>query len=198
MYDPVKKQLFIHIGKVGGTSIQNYYLHHLVPETRKLEWSKVVSVEYYKKFLLKGFGTHNPHLSLCHHQSYCNIDDYFKFTILRKPSDLVYSLFYEQRRRIKAKNYEEYILTREFKQTIQPFSILGDCKGNLPYDKIFVYERLDEVFDHIDTVFSNKLPRIHLKHRPKLNTDNTSGLQNIVNSEFRDLYKLWHKHYNNG
>jgi len=205
MIDKKNKVIFIHNPKTGGISIQNYYLYHLVPETRNIEdWADTINKGYFKKYLLKDIPHQkdwDPHTKIDNHLWELNKEEkkeYKIFTILRNPETQVHSFYYEHLDAHPMDSYKEYIESGYFKKHHNAEKFLKDSAGRYPYTDIFVFERLYEVFDYIDNIFGETLKRPHLKLKPwKTQEDNTDDLKKIVREYYIDYYNLWLKHYNN-
>tara|TARA_R110000737_G_scaffold349589_2_gene386163 strand:+ start:195 stop:824 length:630 start_codon:yes stop_codon:yes gene_type:complete len=206
MYDPKRKLLFVHVAKSGGSSVVYYYTRGVFPELKTEESEHVIYQNYVKQnFLVDPFAPIKPngkplhelgpHAWITQYEKFLNLDEYFKFSIIREPANYCFSNFYEFPEAFKSKNYTEYILSGEFKEkTDSQHAHFIDSKGKIRIDKFFKFEKFNEVFDFISEFLGDTdIPKGNSNNKPygKLLNENTQEIKDIVNNHFKQDYEFW-------
>jgi hypothetical protein len=207
MYDTERKLLFVHIAKTGGSSVVYYYTRGVFPELKD-----EISEDYiYQNFVKQNFlydprapKVENgeplyelgPHCHLYEYEEFLNIDEYYKFSIMREPANYCFSNFHEWPQAFKNKNYTDFILSEEFKEKTDPQLIhFNDKSGTYKMDKLFKFERFNEVFEFISTRLNDwNIPYCKSNYRPytkKALSENPQDIKDIVNKHFQDDYEHW-------
>ena len=139
-----KKLLFVHITKTGGQTIMSYLLDNLGENPTSYKNPKYELIPN-KKFKLDG-PEHYHHKFL---HEYVDVDDYFKFTVVRDPYERFRSAFYFKGlyTQYTYKEFTKIIPTITDRRTDMYRMFCPQIEylqGHI--DKIFHTERLDEVF----------------------------------------------------
>ena len=112
---------------------------------------------------VKGQGGHT-HSFISEYDQFLNIDDYYKFVVLRNPLEQVVSLYNQLRKQTSIPSLEHFILGDE-NLTIKQVSHYIDqykfthINGELRVDKVFVFDRYYEAQDFIEDRFNLKMDR---------------------------------------
>ncbi|MGB1334247.1 MAG: sulfotransferase family 2 domain-containing protein [Porticoccaceae bacterium] len=161
------KYLLIHIPKTGGSSLEHAIVKSYLPEVDDSQ----LDDEAYRQFTvhghfadkIKGQGGHT-HSFISEYDQFLNIDDYYKFVVLRNPFDQVISLYNQLRKQVPIPSLEHFILGDE-NLTIKNVSHYIDqykfthVDDELRVDKVFVFDRYHEAQDFVEEKFHLKLDR---------------------------------------
>lgn len=160
--------VFVHIPKTGGTSVE---------------------------VALQGRGEKE---SIKHRTAlqYCDIwDDYFKFTIVRNPWDLMVS-WWKWRTRHKQLSFPDFIKKQKdlipgnvyFKPGLTCFDFISDGDGNILVDKICRFENLQGDFDDVCEAIGvpqQKLPHTNKTKRTHYSDYYDDEIRELVADKFK-------------
>ena len=182
-------QLFIHIPKTGGTSLEfaissKYFYDKINREEgekgyrefinksgfESLDKKKIEEMSY-KTFTInghfrnleKGKGGH-PHNYIRDYTEFLDISGYKKFVVLRNPYDQVVSLYNQIRKQVKISSLDNFISCTD-KHNINKYRHYIDqyafthIDGSLSVDKVFVFDRYHEAQDYVEEIFDIKIDR---------------------------------------
>lgn len=179
------KLLFVHITKTGGQSITSFLLDNLGENPHSFKNPKYGLIPN-KKFKIAG-PEHYHHKFL---SEYENVDDYFKFTVVRNPYERFCSAFYF-RGLHKEYTYKEYTKiiptitdnrTDEYRMFCPQVEYL---QSSLTIDKIYKTENLNEVYTMLKNKYGfNKQPVV--KNRLEQEKQN---LDQYTRDFIKDYYK---------
>ncbi len=172
-----KKLIFTHIQKCGGTSVINFFNH------RKNHNKIKIDIEYLKKI--------NE-----------NVDDYFKFTIIRNPWDRMVSFYHYHKEKtldkgfptttwnyIKDLNFSEFLKSSKFQIWSSRNNITDYITYNKkPYIDYYInFENLEKDFEIIKKISGNhkKLKKHNKSFHFNYKKYYTKETKEIINSLFK-------------
>ena len=161
------KSLFVHIPKTGGSSLEHGITAHYlkdVPETQmaQIAYERFTVHGYFKKSIWGQDG--HPHSFISEYDTYLNLDDYFKFVILRNPFDQLISLYNQMRQSSHIPSLEHFVLADEglsiarFSHYIDQYKYTH-IDGELRMDKVFVFDRYALAQDFVEAHYKLTLDR---------------------------------------
>jgi len=161
------KCLFIHIPKTGGSSLE----HAIASKYLEGEPEGNIERKAYSKFTVhghfekreKGNGGH-PHSFIKDYAEHLNIENYYKFVVLRNPFEQVVSLYNQIRVSANIPSLEHFILGDKNFTMKQVDHYIDQYKfthidGELMVDKIFVFDRYHEAQNFVEDKFNLKIDR---------------------------------------
>jgi len=161
------KCLFIHIPKTGGSSLE----HAIASKYLEGEPEGNIERQAYSKFTVhghfekreKGNGGH-PHSFIKDYAEHLNIENYYKFVVLRNPFEQVVSLYNQIRVSANIPSLEHFILGDKNFTMKQVDHYIDQYKfthidGELMVDKIFVFDRYHEAQNFVEEKFNLKIDR---------------------------------------
>ncbi len=191
MYDPDKKILFIHIAKTGGSSISHYYAQSKFPDAPKN--ADILHPKFIRKYLM--INQPHPHCGIKEYEKILNLDEYYKFAVIRKPIDYIHSIYYEWPQAYTKKSFKEFITSKEFVEKIPTqVSHLLNSKNEIDINELYKFENLDNVFRFIDIKFKNKHNKsLHIQKTFRDINEINDKLSDIVNEYMHEDYKIYKK-----
>lgn len=191
MYDPDKKILFVHIAKTGGSSISHYYAQSKFPDAPKN--ADILHPKFIRKYLM--VNQPHPHCGIKKYEKILNLDEYYKFAVIRKPIDYIHSIYYEWPQAYTKKSFKDFILSKEFVEKIPTqVSHLLNSKNEIDINKLYKFENLDNVFRFIDIKFQNKNNEsLHIQKTFRDINEITEELSNIVNECMEEDFNIYNK-----
>ena len=191
MYDPDKKILFVHIAKTGGSSISHYYAQSKFPDAPKK--ADVLHPNYIKKYLM--VNQPHPHCGINMYEKILNLDEYYKFAVIRKPIDYIHSIYYEWPQAYTKKLFKDFILSKEFVEKIPTqVSHLLNNKNEMKINELYKFENLDNVFKSIDITFKNTHNNsLHIQKTFRDINEINDKLSDIVNENMYEDFKIYNK-----
>lgn len=192
MYDPAKKVLFIHVAKTGGSSFAHTYAICANPEIENPRDEGLVHEGYVEPLYMIGQGG-DPHRPLHWYESILNIDEYFKVSIIRRPCDYVRSNYRYFPDAYVSGDFDTFIRSGEFQTMITPqVSHYLNSKGEFGMDKLFAFERFDDIYNYLDMLFPNgNVDRIPRNQGAEYDGKVSMELESIINSYLTEDYILW-------
>ena len=161
------KCLFIHIPKTGGSSLEhaiasNYLEGEQEGNIERMAYSEFTVHGHFEK-REKGNGGH-PHSFIKDYAEHLNIEDYYKFVVLRNPFEQVVSLYNQIRVSANIPSLEHFILGEKNFTMKQVDHYIDQYKfthidGELMVDKIFVFDRYHEAQNFVEDKFNLKIDR---------------------------------------
>jgi len=161
------KCLFIHIPKTGGSSLE----HAIANKYLEGEPEGNIERQAYSKFTVhghfekreKGNGGH-PHSFIKDYAEHLNIENYYKFVVLRNPFEQVVSLYNQIRVSANIPSLEHFILGDKNFTMKQVDHYIDQYKfthidGELMVDKIFVFDRYHEAQNFVEDKFNLTIDR---------------------------------------
>jgi len=161
------KCLFIHIPKTGGSSLE----HAIASKYLEGEPEGNIERKAYSKFTVhghfekreKGNGGH-PHSFIKDYAEHLNIENYYKFVVLRNPFEQVVSLYNQIRVSANIPSLEHFILGDKNFTMKQVDHYIDQYKfthidGELMVDKIFVFDRYHEAQNFVEDKFNLTIDR---------------------------------------
>ena len=208
-------QLFIHIPKTGGTSLEfaicskYFYEKNDQEESEKayrefiakngfknLDRKKIEEMSYERftinghyRNLKKGQGGH-PHSFISDYAEFLDINDYEKFVVLRNPFDQVVSLYNQMRKQVEISSLDDFILCND-KHNIEKYRHYIDqyafthIDGVLSVDKVFVFDRYHEAQDYVENIFDIQIDRSLRLWKTEYTEETISESSKIY---FEDMY----------
>jgi hypothetical protein len=191
MYDPDKKILFVHIAKTGGSSISHYYAQSKFPDAPKN--ADILHPKFIRKYLM--VNQPHPHCGIKEYEKILNLDEYYKFAVIRKPIDYIHSIYYEWPQAYTKKSFKDFILSKEFVEKIPTqVSHLLNSKNEIDINELYKFENLDNVFRFIDIKFQNKNNEsLHIQKTFRDINEITEELSNIVNECMEEDFNIYNK-----
>ena len=160
--------MFIHIPKTGGSSLE----HAIASNYLEGEQEGNIERMAYREFTVhghfekreKGNGGH-PHSFIKDYAEHLNIEDYYKFVVLRNPFEQVVSLYNQIRVSANIPSLEHFILGDKNFTMKQVDHYIDQYKfthidGELRADKVFVFDRYHEAQNFVEEKFNLKIDRI--------------------------------------
>lgn len=191
MYDPDKKILFVHIAKTGGSSISHYYAQSKFPDAPKN--ADILHPKFIRKYLM--INQPHPHCGIKEYEKILNLDEYYKFAVIRKPIDYIHSIYYEWPQAYTKKSFKDFILSKEFAEKIPTqVSHLLNSKNEIDINELYKFENLDNVFRFIDIKFQNKNNNsLHIQKTFRDINEITEELSYIVNECMQEDFNIYNK-----
>ena len=208
-------QIFIHIHKTGGTSLEfaicsKYFYEKIDQEEsekvyrefiaqsgfKNLDRKKIEEMSYERftinghyRNLKKGQGGH-PHSFISDYAEFLDINDYEKFVVLRNPFDQVVSLYNQIRKQVEISSLDDFILCND-KHNIEKYRHYIDqyafthIDGVLSVDKVFVFDRYHEAQDYVENIFDIEIDRSLRLWKTEYTEETISESSKIY---FEDMY----------
>ncbi len=161
------KSIFVHIPKTGGSSLEHAITSEYLKAEPRARWDRMA----YDHFTIHGhfkkstWGKEgHPHSYISEYDAYLNIDDYFKFVILRNPFDQLISLYNQMRASSHIPSLDHFVLGDEGLTIARVDHYIDQYKythidGELRIDKVFVFDRYAEPQDFVEANFGITLDR---------------------------------------
>jgi hypothetical protein len=201
MVDHKNKVIYIHVAKTGGSSVTQFYGLNALEECRKIEnWKSEHELNdiIYPRFNLPySDGVHasmeelSRRIKEVHGEDY---RDYKSFSVIRDPAEYVHSCWKEWHTE-RFPQFDGFISAGWFKHAITP-QVQGHLTVDkkIAVDKIFLFDRLGYVFDHIRGLLETDhlgIPALHANIK-SLEKDPIEGwLVNIINDWFYEDYNIY-------
>ena len=208
-------QLFIHIPKTGGTSLEfaicsKYFYEKIDQEEsekvyrefiaqsgfKNLDRKKIEEMSYERftinghyRNLKKGQGGH-PHSFISDYAEFLDINDQEKFVVLRNPFDQVVSHYNQSRKQVEIRSLDDFILCND-KHNIEKYRHYIDqyafthIDGVLSVDKVFVFDRYHEAQDYVENIFGIEIDRSLRLWKTEYTEETISESSKIY---FEDMY----------
>jgi hypothetical protein len=224
------KIVFIHIPRTAGTSFQKYLKTHYKSDNNAINWINIRSSHNEKSYQIK---TDNKQLRTFidmdrEHYTYSELYKYYKdiqnrykFSIVRNPWDRHVSLFeyfnnnlifvFDKKFRFKDFNqYIDWLVSYESSNTYKDIFLkhftrnqldyLIDYKGNIKVDKIFRFEKIKEEFKYFKDNFtlSGELPNINNSNRKHYRKYYTNRSKDIIEQLHKKDIEIFGYSYDNG
>ena len=196
------KHLLIHIPKTGGSSLEHAivssYLEYVNDSQLEDLAYEQFSVHGHFANKVKGQGGHT-HSFISEYDQFLNIDDYYKFVVLRNPLEQIVSLYNQLRKQTSIPSLEHFILGDE-NLTIKQVSHYIDqykfthINGELRVDKVFVFDRYYEAQDFIEDRFNLKMDRAKRLWKTEYTGEKLSiEAKHHFESIYNQSIKLYHR-----
>lgn len=187
------KFLFIHIPKTGGSSLEhaiasNYLEGEQEGNIERMAYSKFTVHGHFEK-REKGNGGH-PHSFIKDYAEHLNVEDYYKFVVLRNPFEQVVSLYNQIRVSANIPSLEHFILGDKNFTMKQVDHYIDQYKfthidGELRADKVFVFDRYHEAQNFVEEKFNLKIDRDKKLWKTKYTGE---ALSTEAKSHFESVY----------
>ena len=205
MFFPNNK-IFIHIPKTGGSSIEFAITENFYKNINKVDEVDRIKLEafsyenfsvhgHYKK-LQKGNGGHT-HSFIKEYDECMDIDKYEKFVILRNPYEQVTSLYNQLRKQVKIASLNNFILD-ENGHNVSKYSHYSDqykythIKNNLAVDRVFVFDRYNEVQNYVEDEFKIKINKSLMLWKTEYTNESiSSDAKKYFESKFLNSIELF-------
>jgi len=169
------KCIFVHIPKTGGSSLEHAITANYLKDEPKEQWNRMAYDRFtvhghFKKHAWSQHGKGHPHSYISEYDEHLNIDDYFKFVVLRNPYDQLISLYNQMRQETHIRSLDYFVLGTDgifgtdgltmdkVDQYLNQYKYTH-IDGELRMDKVFVFDRYAEAQDFVETRFDLKLDR---------------------------------------
>ena len=179
-----RKILFLHLPKTAGTSIENA-LNIRSKENLYDSRGKLPS-----EFVTR------QHLKLSEYKKYLNLDEYFKFTVVREPFDRFVSAFHFKNKnmyvpqKVKNMNFDEFVFFLKDLDEIERCFIFD---SHFEPQYTFIDYKIDTIFKF------EKLDELEKRFKVTLGKDNVSDRkdkESYYNSETKEIvYNLYKKDF---
>jgi hypothetical protein len=196
------KHLLIHIPKTGGSSLEyaiaSSYLEYMNDSQLEDMAYEQFSVHGHFANKVKEQGGHT-HSFISEYEQFLDIDDYYKFVVLRNPLEQVVSLYNQLRKQAPIPSLEHFILGDE-NLTIKQVSHYIDqykfthINGELRVDKVFVFDRYYEAQEFIEDRFNLKMDRAKRLWKTEYTGENLSiEAKHHFESIYHQSIELYHR-----
>ena len=167
MFFPPNKSIFVHIPKTGGSSLEHAITADYLKDYPEDKWDRMTydyfTIHGYFKKSVWGEDGH-PHSYISDYSEYLDIDDFFKFVILRDPYDQLISLYNQMRKQTPIPSLDHFVLGNTGLTIKNVDHYLDQYKythidGILRIDRVFVFDRYAEAQDFVEDKYGITLNR---------------------------------------
>lgn len=166
MFFPDQKTIFVHIPKTGGSSLEYAICSNLLNTTESLEDKAYqnFSIRGCKMGIEIGSPQGHSHSYISEYSKFLPIQEYTKFCILRNPFDQVRSMYNQMRKIMSIPSLEHFIMSDDNKSVKILDHYVDQYKythidDELAIDKIFVFDRYNEVQNFVEDAFNIKIDK---------------------------------------
>ena len=183
------KFIFVHIPKTAGNCIQNALIEYTEDEVEQMDYD---GVNYHGITVLNSMDERvTKHAKLRRYRA--NLDDYFKFTVMRNPLDRMMSWHFFNMRLTGKRRFDE----REFISFLTMCSFLGN---NYSPQVDFLEPGVDLVirFDNLQQGFDTACEKIGIptKKLIKVNQSANHDYREFYTDKTREMvYDIYHKDF---
>lgn len=201
MIDHDNRIIYIHIGKTGGSSVTQFYGLCSLKECRDLGCvgceGKLNDIIYPKYNAPYSDGVHDDILKAAQAVERVHgttLEDYHKFSVIRKPSHYVRSCWNEWHTK-RFPSFGDFVSQGWFKAVINPqvrHHLMID--NHIEMDRLFTFEELPDVFEHIrDLLDYHDIDDIHANKKIHNHDNNEIGdwIEGIINEFFWEDYNIY-------